>query len=91
MKRYFGWLIITLVVVLSSGAAYSQDKIKERIVNGMIPSEWGSLHGVTAYGDGARLFFMDSKGTIRTVLLNLNTFDKSAPRLEKAFVVNRSK
>ncbi|OHE17768.1 MAG: hypothetical protein A2X96_06420 [Syntrophobacterales bacterium GWC2_56_13] len=70
MKRYFGWLIIALAVVLSSGAVYGQENPRE--ARGLVPAEWGTLQSVTrgdSEYDNTRLFFEDSKGTVRMVIL----------------------
>jgi hypothetical protein len=101
MKQYFGLVIITLAVVLCSGAVYSQDIPREVIAEGIVPEEWGTLRGVMAIpGDvkiavpgagDARLFFEDSNGTIRTVVLFPN---RENPRLYLeggAIVIRRSK
>jgi hypothetical protein len=101
MKQYFGLVIIALAAVLSSGAVYGQDTPREVIAEGIVPEEWGTLRGVMAIpGDvkiavpgagDARLFFEDSNGTIRTVVLFP---DRSNPRLfleGGAIVIRRNK
>ena len=101
MNRYFIWLIIALVVVLSSGAVYSQDQPREIIAEGIVPEEWGTLRGVIAVpgsvnvavpgGGDARLFFEDSDGTVRTVVLFPS---REKPRLfieGGAIVIKRSR
>jgi hypothetical protein len=101
MKRYFGLVFIALAAVLSSGAVYGQNVPREVIAEGIVPEEWGTLRGVMAVpGDvkiavpgagDARLFFEDSNGTIRTVVLFPN---RENPRLYLeggAIVIRRSK
>jgi hypothetical protein len=75
MKRFFGGVIIALVVVLSSGAVYGQDKLTEEKVIGTVPVVWGNLRSAVL-GEGSstfkttwQLFFEDSKGDIRVVTL----------------------
>jgi hypothetical protein len=100
MNRYFIWLI-ALVIVLYSGAVYSQDQPREIIAEGIVPEEWGTLRGVIAVpgsmnvavpgGGDARLFFEDSNGTVRTVVLFPGR-DKPRLFLEGgAIVIKRSK
>jgi hypothetical protein len=79
MKRYFRLATILLVIIISSEAVYGQGIPREVIAEGIVPEEWGALRGVIVLpvilntavpgaGD-VRLFFEDSSGTIRTVVL----------------------
>ena len=88
MKRYFGLVIIALAVVLSSATVYGQDIPREVVAEGIVPEEWGILRAVITLpgilnsavpgaGD-VRLFFEDSNGTVRTVVLFPN---REKPRL----------
>ena len=101
MKRYFGLVIIALAVVLSSGAVYGQDIPREVVAEGIVPEEWGTLRGVITLpwimntavpgGGDVRLFFEDSNGTVRTVVLFPN---REKPRLFMeggAIVIRRNK
>lgn len=68
-------LIIAMVIVLSCGAVYGQDnslKEKEIGIAGAVPAQWGSLKFVLPGPKDyqMRLFFEDSKGTIRIVTLS---------------------
>ena len=80
MKRCVRMLVVLLVVVLSAGAVYGQ-KLDEVTVKGTIPTEWGNLRSVVVLNTGTyRLFFEDSKGTIRTTVYALeDKTDMSAP------------
>ena len=72
MKRQFGWLLIALAIVLSASAAQGQNKPKEVMAEGSVPAGWGTLRGMMAGSSNweTRLFFEDSKGTVRMVTLS---------------------
>jgi len=75
MKLIIGALIIMLVVMLSFGSVCAQEsslKEKEIGIAGSVPAEWGSLKFVVPGPKDyqMRLFFEDSKGTIRIVTLS---------------------
>ena len=100
MKRFFGGVVIVLAVVLSSGAVYGQEKIKETII-GSIPAVWGSLRsiGTTTYSAGAMaLYFEDSQGTIRKAFVSGGKYSSEGGRVENpkvmlgdTLVIKRSK
>ncbi|MEI6313958.1 MAG: hypothetical protein WCO89_03745 [Syntrophus sp. (in: bacteria)] len=70
MKRFFVLFLIVMGLVCFSGTVYAQNA-KEIIVEGTIPSSWGTLRQVMRGSEGymTRLYFEAQDGTIRIAYL----------------------